>query len=133
MRVKLMKKLAAVLFLLLIAPVGLLAQQQNVADWKAVESLKPGTKIIVITKSGREFAGSKRISNDELLFMEEWQPNQPKRTISLTKAEIREVRKTTQRWIYKLLAYKVTATDEERERGTDNCSPRQEKTIYLSQ
>jgi hypothetical protein len=129
----LMKKLTANLLLLFITPVLLLAQQQRPSDWKAVENLKPGTKMIVITKSGREFAGSKRISNDELLFIEEWMSGQMKRTISIERDEIREVGKTTLHWILKVVQYKVTASDEERERGTDTCSPRKVETIYVSQ
>ena len=93
-----MKRLAVNLFMLLLVP-GLLLAQAKTSDWNAVDKLKPGTKIIVITKSGREFAGAKRISNDELLFMEVVLPSSEKRTISLEKDEIREIRETKLNWI----------------------------------
>jgi hypothetical protein len=128
-----MKRLTINLLLLLLTPAVSPGQQPNSSDWKAVEGLKAGTKIVVITRSGREFVGRKRIANDELLFMEEWPTPQLKRTISIERAEIREVRKNTLHWIYKVAQYKVTASDEERDKAADTCGPRQTKSIYVKQ
>jgi len=127
-----MKRLAVNLFVLLLVP-GLLLAQAKTSDWNAVDKLKPGTKIIVITKSGREFAGAKRISNDELLFMEVILPSSEKRTISLEKDEIREIRETKLNWIYKVLEYRVVPapTGSKNDFGDAGCSPRKSRTIYL--
>jgi len=127
-----MKRLAVNLFMLLLVP-GLLLAQAKTSDWNAVDKLKPGTKIIVITKSGREFAGAKRISNDELLFMEVVLPSSEKRTISLEKDEIREIRETKLNWIYKVLEYRVVPAPaaSKNDFGDAGCSPRKSRTIYL--
>ena len=128
-----MKRLVVNLLMLLLVP-GLLHAQAKTSDWNAVDKLKPGTKIIVITKSGREFAGSKRISNDELLFMEVMLPSQAKRTISLQKDEIREIRETKLHWIYKVLEYQVAPTpagSRKNDFGDTGCSPRKSRTIYF--
>jgi hypothetical protein len=87
-----LNKPLAVLLVLSLTP-GLLFAQQNLSDWSNVEKLKPGTRIIVSTRKGIEFAGVKRQSTDDTLFMEVGLPVDGTRTISLPREEIAEVRK----------------------------------------
>jgi hypothetical protein len=86
------KKLLAIVFVLLLTP-GLLLAQKKLSDWNNVAQLKPGTKIIVTTKNGREFIGEKRQANDDMMFMETISAVNSSRTISLSRDEIAEVRK----------------------------------------
>ena len=79
-----------------------LCAQQALSNWSNVENLKPGTKIVVRTKNGREFVGTKRQSTDDALFMEARFPVQGLRTISLSKDEIQEVRKKKSTFFYPL-------------------------------
>ena len=97
----LFRSLKLVLIFLLM-PATLFAQQPS-SDWNNVVKLKNGTKIIVITKNGREFAGEKRVANDDMLFMETRFEVQGSRTISLSRNEIAEVRKRKSRWIFPLI------------------------------
>jgi hypothetical protein len=86
------KKLLAIVFVLLLTP-GLLLAQKKLSDWNNVAQLKPGTKIIVTTRNGREFIGEKRQANDDMMFMETISAVNSSRTISLSRDEIAEVRK----------------------------------------
>jgi hypothetical protein len=100
------KKLLSSILVLMLSP-GALFAQKALSDWGNVEKLKPGTKIIVTTKNGREFAGEKRQSTDDTLFMETRFPVQGTRTFSLTKDEIAEVRKIKSRWLLPLVGAAV--------------------------
>jgi len=86
------KRLLSMVLVLLMSSMTLFAQQA-LSNWSNVENLKPGTKIVVRTKNGREYVGTKRQSTDDTLFMEARFPVQGVRTISLSKDEIQEVRK----------------------------------------
>lgn len=99
---KRLKKPLSIALVLLLTPSVLFAQK-ILSDWGNLERLKPGTKIIVTTKNGREFAGQKRQSTDDTLFMETRFPVQGSRTISLSRNEIAEVRKTKSRWLLPLV------------------------------
>jgi hypothetical protein len=57
----------------------------------------------VTTKKMREFAGEKRQSTDDTLFMEIGLPVNGTRVISLSREEIAEVRKGKSRWVLPLL------------------------------
>ena len=92
-----LKKLISMVLVLLVACTTLFAQQ-SLSSWSNVENLKPGTKIVVRTKNGREFVGTKRQSTDDTLFMEAKFQVQGARTISLSKDEIAEVDKRKSRW-----------------------------------
>lgn len=72
--------------------------QKPISNWANIENLKNGSRIVVTTKNGREFAGVKRQSTDDTLFMETKLPAQGSRTISLSKDEIAEVSKTKSKW-----------------------------------
>ena len=96
------RSLLTLVLIFLLMPATLFAQQPA-SDWDNVVKLKNGTKIIVITKNGREFAGEKRVANDETLFMETKFEIQGTRTISLLRSEIAEVRKRKSRWIFPLI------------------------------
>src|SRR5262245_47828512 len=85
------KSLASILVLLLTATT--LFAQKNLSDWNIVEKLKPGARIVVITKNGREFDGEKRQSTPDTLFLETRFAIQGNRTISISRDEIAEVRK----------------------------------------
>src|SRR5260221_14125751 len=87
-----LKNVLSMVLVLLVACTTLFAQQA-LSNWSNVENLKPGTKIVVRTKNGREFVGTKRQSTDDTLFMEAKFAVQGARTISLSKDEIQEVRK----------------------------------------
>jgi len=91
---------------LLVASTTLFAQQA-LSSWSNVENLKPGTKIVVRTKNGREFVGTKRQSTDDTLFMEAKFAVQGLRTISLSKDEIQEVRKNKSTFYYPLLGLAI--------------------------
>src|ERR1051325_1484908 len=96
------KTFIVVAILILFAPAILFAQQPS-HDWSSIENTKPGTNIIVLTKNGREFAGTKRQSTDDTLFMETRFPVQGTRTISLSRNEIGEVKKKKSRWVFGLI------------------------------
>ena len=102
------KALIAVAAVILFAPAILFAQQPS-NDWSNVENAKPGTKIIVLTKNGREFMGTKRQSTDDTLFMETRFPVQGTRTISLSRNEIGEVKKKKSRWVFSLIGSAIGA------------------------
>ena len=101
-----LKKLLSMVLVLLVASTTLFAQQ-SLSNWSNVENLKPGTKIVVRTKNGREFVGTKRQSTDDTLFMEAKFPVQGTRTISLSKDEIQEVRKNKSTFYYPLLGLAI--------------------------
>lgn len=96
------KKLPAILLILLLMP-SLLFAQKNLSDWSNVEKLKPGTKVIVTTRKGREFVGEKRQTTDDTLFMEVGLPGSGTRVISVPREEIGEVRKGKSNWMYPLI------------------------------
>src|SRR5882724_4914179 len=100
------KQLLSIVLVLLMASTTLFAQQA-LSNWSNVENLKPGTKIVVRTKNGREFVGTKRQSTDDTLFMEARFPVQGMRTISLSKDEIQEVRKNKSTFYYPLLGLAI--------------------------
>jgi len=77
--------------------------QKVSSSWDTVENLKLGTRIVVTTKNGREFVGTKRQSTDDTLFMETNFAIQGNRTISLSKDEIAEVSKLKSKWLYQLI------------------------------
>ena len=89
---RLLNRPLAVVLVLLLMP-SLLFAQNNLSDWGNVQKLKPGTRIIVTTRKGIEFAGVKRQAADDTLFMEVGLPVEGTRTISLPREEIAEVRK----------------------------------------
>ena len=101
-----LKKVLSIVLVLLVTSVTLFAQQ-SLSNWSNVENLKPGTRIVVRTKNGREFVGTKRQSTDDTLFMEARFPVQGARTISLTKDEIQEVRKNKSTFFYPLLGLAI--------------------------
>lgn len=84
--------------LILVTTSSLLLAQKPSFDWNRVEQLKPGAKIVVVTKNGREFIGTKRQSTGDSLFMKTRFAIQGSRTISLTRDEIAEVSKRKSRW-----------------------------------
>ena len=83
------------------------AAQQPLSKWANVENLKNGTKVVVLTRNGREFIGIKRQATDDSLSIETKFAVQGNRTISLTRDEIAEVRKTKPTWFYPLLGLGV--------------------------
>jgi len=97
-----LKKLPAIFLVLLLTPVFLFAQK-SLSDWGNVEKLKPGAKIVVTTKKGREFIGEKRRSTDDTLFMEIGLPVNGTRVIGLSREEIGEVRKGKLRWMFPII------------------------------
>src|SRR2546423_14157008 len=97
-----LKKVLSIVLILLVSSVTLFAQQ-DLSNWSNVENLKAGTRIVVRTKNGREFVGTKRQSTDDTLFMEARFPVQGARTISLSKDEIQEVRKNKSTFYYPLI------------------------------
>jgi len=101
-----LKKLLSMVLILLVASTTLFAQQ-SLSNWSNVENLKPGTKIVVRTKNGREFVGTKRQSTNDTLFMEARFPVQGARTISLSKDEIQEVRKNKSTFYYPLVGLAI--------------------------
>jgi len=101
-----LKKLLSMVLVLLVASTTLFAQQ-SLSNWSNVENLKPGTKIVVRTKNGREYVGTKRQSTDDTLFMEAKFPVQGARTISLSKDEIQEVRTKKSTFFYPLLGLAI--------------------------
>lgn len=100
------KRLLSMVLVLLLASTTLFAQQA-LSNWSNVENLKSGTKVVVRTKNGREFVGTKRQSTDDTLFMEASFPVQGMRTISLSKDEIQEVRKNKSTFFYPLLGLAI--------------------------
>ncbi|HEY0348209.1 MAG TPA: hypothetical protein VGC60_08635 [Pyrinomonadaceae bacterium] len=99
-------KLLSIVLVLLMSFTTLFAQQ-SLSNWSNVENLKPGTKIVVRTRNGREFVGTKRQSTDDTLFMEARFPVQGARTISLSKDEIQEVRKNKSTFFYPILGLAI--------------------------
>ena len=99
-------KLLSIVLVLLMSFTTLFAQQA-LSNWSNVENLKPGTKIVVRTRNGREFVGTKRQSTDDTLFMEARFPVQGLRTISLSKDEIQEVRKNKSTFYYSLIGLAI--------------------------
>src|SRR5256714_15086389 len=95
-------KLLSIVLVLLMSSTTLFAQQA-LSNWSNVENLKPGTKIVVRTRNGREFVGTKRQSTDDTLFMEARFPVQGARTISLSKDEIAAVDKRESRWLFPII------------------------------
>ncbi|HBB96434.1 MAG TPA: hypothetical protein DC054_13690 [Blastocatellia bacterium] len=100
------KQVLSIVLVLLMSSTTMFAQQA-LSNWSNVENLKPGTKIVVRTKNGREFVGTKRQSTDDTLFMEARFPVQGVRTISLSKDEIQEVRKNKSTFFYPLLGLAI--------------------------
>ena len=100
------KQLLSIVLVLLMSSATMFAQQA-LSNWSNVENLKPGTKIVVRTKNGREFVGTKRQSTDDTLFMEAKFAVQGLRTISLSKDEIQEVRKKKSTFFYPLLGLAI--------------------------
>jgi hypothetical protein len=96
------RKLCSLMIVLLLLPLTAFAQKAN-SNWADVQNLKIGTKIVVITRNGREFAGTKRQATDDTLFMDTKFPVQGNRTISLTRAEIGQVSKMKSKWFYPLI------------------------------
>ncbi len=103
---KSLKTLTAIVLVLLLMPSALFAQKA-LNDWNNVVKMKSGTKIIVITKNGREYAGEKRVANDDMLFMAVNFEVQGQRTINLSRDEIAEVRKRKNRWLIPLVSTAV--------------------------
>lgn len=103
---KSLKTLTAIVLVLLLMPSALFAQKA-LNDWNNVVKMKSGTKIVVITKNGREFAGEKRVANDDMLFMAADFEVQGQRTINLSRDEIAEVRKRKNRWLLPLIGAAV--------------------------
>ena len=103
---KSLKKVLSILLVLLVSSTTLFAQQ-SLSNWNNVENLRPGTKIVVRTKNGREFVGTKRQSTDDTLFMEAKFQVQGSRTISLSKDEIQEVRKNKSTFFYPLVGLAI--------------------------
>ena len=97
-----LKKLPAIFLLLLLAP-SISFAQKNLSDWGNVEKLKPGTRVIVTTRKGREFFGEKRQTTDDTLFMEIGLPGSGTRVISVPREEIGEIQKGKSRWVYPLI------------------------------
>jgi hypothetical protein len=95
-------KLCSLMIVVMLSSVSAFAQNPN-SNWTNVEKLKHGTKIVVVTKNGREFVGTKRQSTDDSLFMETNFAIQGNRTISLSKDEIAEVSKLKSKWFYQLI------------------------------
>src|SRR5256885_9221927 len=100
------KQLLSMVLVLLMSSATLFAQQ-SLSNWSNVENLRPGTRIVVRTKNGREFVGTKRQSTDDTLFMEARFPVQGARTISLLKDEIQEVRKNKSTFYYPLVGLAI--------------------------
>lgn len=101
------KQLLSIVLVLLMSSATMFAQQA-LSNWSNVENLKPGTKIVVRTKNGREYVGTKRQSTGDTLFMEARFPVQGVRTISLSKDEIQEVRKQkSSSFVYPLLGLAI--------------------------
>jgi len=100
------KKLLSMVLVVLMSSMTLCAQQA-LSNWSNVENLKPGTRIVVRTRNGREFVGTKRQSTDDTLFMEAKFAVQGARTISLSKDEIQEVRKKKSSFFYPLLGLAI--------------------------
>ena len=100
------KQLLSVVLVLWLLSTTLFAQQA-LSNWSNVENLKQGTKIVVRTKNGREYVGTKRQSTDDTLFMEARFPVQGMRTISLSKDEIQEVRKNKSTFYYPLIGLAI--------------------------
>jgi hypothetical protein len=99
---KSLKTLTAIVLVLLLMPSALFAQKA-LNDWNNVVKMKSGTKIVVITRNGREFAGEKRVANDDMLFIAADFEVQGQRTINLSRDEIAEVRKRKNRWLLPFL------------------------------
>jgi hypothetical protein len=99
---QLLKNALATFLIVLLTPIVLFAQQPT-SDWSVIEKLKPGAKIIVLTRNGREYVGEKRQSTDDTVFMETRFTVQGTRTISLSRDEIGEVRKRKTRWVFPLI------------------------------
>ena len=100
------KQLLSIVLVVLMSSATLFAQQA-LSNWSNVENLKPGTRIVVRTKNGREYVGTKRQSTDDTLFMEARFPVQGMRTISLSKDEIQEVRKNKSTFYYPLIGLAI--------------------------
>jgi hypothetical protein len=100
------RKLCSLMIVLMLSAVTTFAQNAS-SSWDAVQGLKKGTKIIVITRNGREYVGAKRQSTDDTLFMEAKFAVQGNRTISLSKDEIAQVSKTKSKWFYQLIGLGV--------------------------
>jgi hypothetical protein len=100
------KQLLSIVLVLLMSSTTMFAQQA-LSNWSNVENLKPGTKIVVRTKNGREYVGTKRQSTDDTLFMEARFPVQGLRTISLSKDEVQEVRKNKSTFYYPLIGLAI--------------------------
>lgn len=100
---KSLKTLTAIGLVLFLMPSTLFAQK-SLADWNNVVKLKSGTKIVVITRNGREIAGEKRVANDDMLFMETNFAVQGPRTINFSRDEIAEVSKRKNRWLFPLVS-----------------------------
>ena len=100
------KQLLSIVLVLLMSSATMFAQQA-LSNWSNVENLKADTKIVVRTKNGREFVGTKRQSTDDTLFMEAKFAVQGVRTISLSKDEIQEVRKKKSTFFYPLLGLAI--------------------------
>lgn len=102
---KSLKTLTAFVLVLLLP--GTLFAQKSPNDWNNVVKMKSGTRIVVITKNGREFAGEKRVANNDMLFMEADSQVQGPLTINLSRDEIAEVRKRKNRWLLPLVSAAV--------------------------
>ena len=96
------RKLCSLTIVLLLSAVSAFAQNAS-SSWSAVEGLKNGSRIVVVTKNGREYVGTKRQSTDDTLFMESKFAVQGNRTISLSKDEIAQVTRTKSKWFYQLI------------------------------
>ena len=96
------RKLCSLMIVLMLSAMPGLAQKVS-SSWDTVENLKHGTRIVVSTRNGREFVGTKRQSTDDTLFMETNFAIQGSRTISLSKDEIAEVSKLKSKWLYQLI------------------------------
>ena len=96
------RKLCSLMVVLVLSAVPAFAQKVS-SSWDAVENLKHGTRIVVITRNGREFVGTKRQTTNATLFMETRFAVQGNRTITLSKDEVAEVSKLKSKWFYTLI------------------------------
>ncbi|HYW70857.1 MAG TPA: hypothetical protein VE961_07480 [Pyrinomonadaceae bacterium] len=93
-----LRKLCSPMIVLMLLSATAFAQKAG-SNWSDVESLKNGTKVVVNTKNGREFVGTKRQATDDTVFIETKFAVQGNRTISLGRDEVASVSKIKSRWM----------------------------------
>lgn len=65
----------------------------DIGDWANVRKQKPGTRIVVLTRAGRELKGEVRIVTDDKLFVEVRLPNGDLQDMALDRSEVVEVKR----------------------------------------